>query len=311
MRVHFADERLGWAVGDNGTILKTQDGGKNWKQPTRKTEMDIASVRFINPTIGWAVGVNGLILATTDGGITWNTQTGVNANLWDVFFVDASHGWVVGENGKIYMTKDGGKQWEVPDSIDLSLPEPISRIPVPPVAHPIAYPPPVLSNNSPEPLSSGGPMHDKAGGQARPTPVLPQARQSQPSTSKSPSFIAKSVPPASVSSSGSTPTRQVPTASAAPIQPAILGHEPIADNAPKVASDDELFHKLEKLYDLMNKGVISAEEYEAKKTEMLDFISAHEQLFSSLERLHMLMVKGIIAVEEFEVKKSELLKKLI
>ncbi len=60
----------------------------------------------------------------------------------------------------------------------------------------------------------------------------------------------------------------------------------------------------------MKKGIIATGEFEAKKAELLDFITANEQLFSTLETMHSLMMRGVIAAEEFEAKKAELLKKL-
>ena len=29
-RIHFADTKTGWVIGDSGTILRTTDGGENW-----------------------------------------------------------------------------------------------------------------------------------------------------------------------------------------------------------------------------------------------------------------------------------------
>jgi hypothetical protein len=93
------------------------------------------------------------------------------------------------------------------------------------------------------------------------------------------------------------------------VVPSIVQNQAVGP--PFFTSDSELFIKLEKLHDLMKKNVITAEEYGAKKTDMLNFISANEQLFANLEKLHEFKVRGIIAAEEFEAKKAELLKKLI
>jgi hypothetical protein len=81
--------------------------------------------------------------------------------------------------------------------------------------------------------------------------------------------------------------------------------------APVLNSVGELFERLEKLHDLMKKGIITSEEYETKKTDMLNFISSNEQLFIDLEKLHGLKLKGVITTGEFEAKKAEFLKKLV
>ena len=78
----FIDEYHGWAVGYNGTILKTTDGGANWIILNSQTNLSLNSVIFIDQNIGWAVGWEGIILHTTDGGLTWNSESlGSNYNL--------------------------------------------------------------------------------------------------------------------------------------------------------------------------------------------------------------------------------------
>jgi len=78
-----------------------------------------------------------------------------------------------------------------------------------------------------------------------------------------------------------------------------------------MTANEALLVKLEKLHELMKKGVISAEEFEVKKAEMLKLIYNNEQLFTKLEKLHELRGMGIITAEEFEANKLELLKKLL
>ena len=66
--VSFYNAKLGWAVGDKGTILHTKDGGAVWKlQPTGVTDR-LESVCFTSATDGWAVGAGGVMLHTTTGG---------------------------------------------------------------------------------------------------------------------------------------------------------------------------------------------------------------------------------------------------
>lgn len=66
--VFFLDESHGWAVGNYGAVISTENGGKDWKILQRKTEI------FDLPKYekeGWAVGEDGVILHTTDGGNSW------------------------------------------------------------------------------------------------------------------------------------------------------------------------------------------------------------------------------------------------
>ena len=72
--VVFISTNLGWVVGDNGTILATNDGGANWLQQASSTVNRLYGVTFVSTTQGWAVGNSGTILATNDGGANWYIQ---------------------------------------------------------------------------------------------------------------------------------------------------------------------------------------------------------------------------------------------
>jgi photosystem II stability/assembly factor-like uncharacterized protein len=64
--------RRGWAVGSQGTILATEDGGQTWAAQ----------------------------------------QSGVRGSIIGLFFLpDALHGWAWGEDGML-VTRDGGKRWQ-------------------------------------------------------------------------------------------------------------------------------------------------------------------------------------------------------
>jgi photosystem II stability/assembly factor-like uncharacterized protein len=73
--VSFIDEFKGWAVGDYGTIIKTEDGGENWTKVAVDTEEGLKDLYFLpDGKTGWATGEMGTILHTTDGGDTWEPQ---------------------------------------------------------------------------------------------------------------------------------------------------------------------------------------------------------------------------------------------
>ena len=79
-----ADGRHGWAVGVNGTIVATADGGGQWTPQTSSTSNALWGVAFAaDGRHGWAVGDNGTIVATADGGGQWTPQTSSTSNsLW-------------------------------------------------------------------------------------------------------------------------------------------------------------------------------------------------------------------------------------
>jgi photosystem II stability/assembly factor-like uncharacterized protein len=113
--VFFRDEgKHGWAVGNGGTILATQDGGEHWtlqKSPT-PPNVSLHGVIFASDgRRGWAVGTGCTILSTTDGGGVWKATQPCDAALTGVAF-SGRLGWVVGANGTILRTADGGEKWE-------------------------------------------------------------------------------------------------------------------------------------------------------------------------------------------------------
>src|SRR5712675_302837 len=64
----FTDSNNGTAVGLNGTIIRTTDGGRHWMRQTSGTTDALLAVSFTDANAGTAVGENGVIVRTTDGG---------------------------------------------------------------------------------------------------------------------------------------------------------------------------------------------------------------------------------------------------
>jgi photosystem II stability/assembly factor-like uncharacterized protein len=115
--VFFVDDTHGWAVGYDGTILRTQDGGSTWTTLRNGTGEYLYSVYFLDKNTGWVCGQKNppgveVLLKTTDGGNHWYPRsTGSGAiSLSAVCFVNADSGWIVGDD-KILRTVDGGTNW--------------------------------------------------------------------------------------------------------------------------------------------------------------------------------------------------------
>ncbi len=66
--IWFLDKNEGWAVGENGDILYTPDGGKNWR--TYKSPMDktLRHIVFVNKDVGYAAGLGGAVIRYRVGG---------------------------------------------------------------------------------------------------------------------------------------------------------------------------------------------------------------------------------------------------
>ena len=114
--VSFTDINKGYAVGTNGVIRVTSDGGSTWTAQASGTSRFLRDVYFSDATHGVIVGESGLILKTTDG-TTWIQQTsGTIEHLVHVHFLNNSVGMASGQGGVILKTTDGGVTWTVQSS---------------------------------------------------------------------------------------------------------------------------------------------------------------------------------------------------
>lgn len=111
--VYFTDTQHGWAVGSNGQILATTDGGATgFYQESGINSYSLFGLHFIDNQSGWIAADRGSILHTSDGGNTWIEQrSGTSLRLYDVQFTDANTGWVVGDWRTVLHTTDGGTTW--------------------------------------------------------------------------------------------------------------------------------------------------------------------------------------------------------
>jgi hypothetical protein len=111
LSVSFTDELHGWAVGDNGVLLRTTNGGANWVQETSGTTTPLYGIDMKSGNQGWTVGEYGAIRHTADGS-SWAPQTSpVSTVLWSTSFVNELHGYAAGGSGVLLRTTDGGGNW--------------------------------------------------------------------------------------------------------------------------------------------------------------------------------------------------------
>jgi len=79
-------KNIGYAVGEEGIIFKTTNGGANWFSQFSATTNPLYCVFFLNPDLGYAVGANGTILKTINGGTSWQPQnSGIGNRLNSVY----------------------------------------------------------------------------------------------------------------------------------------------------------------------------------------------------------------------------------
>ncbi len=68
-----AGERL-VAVGEQGLVLLSDDGGDTWRQAAVPVSVLLTAVSFADGQNGWAVGHDGAVLHSSDGGASWSLQ---------------------------------------------------------------------------------------------------------------------------------------------------------------------------------------------------------------------------------------------
>jgi photosystem II stability/assembly factor-like uncharacterized protein len=114
--VHFFNASEGLAVGIEGKIVQTTDGGKKWTFVGEDLSRFDGTALYM-PLLrasgdGWIVGASGRVLRLQDG--EWKVAalgTRVISWLRAIDFFDDNHGWMVGGYGTILHTEDGGKTW--------------------------------------------------------------------------------------------------------------------------------------------------------------------------------------------------------
>ncbi|MCG8404135.1 MAG: hypothetical protein MI923_02945 [Phycisphaerales bacterium] len=142
--IYFDDEKTGWVVGGRATrqrarrndvvptVLKTEDGGKTWKDVLGDLNVPLGEwgwkIQFVEDGQFGVVACEnlntGAILITEDGGKSWRRHEIrdakgelINQNLEGIGFLDAKTGWVGGwgdpafDSGRTSETNDGGKTW--------------------------------------------------------------------------------------------------------------------------------------------------------------------------------------------------------
>ncbi len=126
--VFFLNRKLGWVVGHDAEILRTDDGGNSWSRlyNNPNDERPLFDVWFRDADYGIAVGAYGLYLETRDGGQTWNervfepltfgaslddgdTSESGSVDEWDKPMWDFHLNQIIAsENGYIYMAAEAG-----------------------------------------------------------------------------------------------------------------------------------------------------------------------------------------------------------
>lgn len=111
---YFTSAKVGLVGCSDGTILKTVDGGLNWKVTSSVSYIpaNIFRIYFVNKNVGFASRGHGDILKTTDGGETWKVIPNTTDAIYSYYFLDQQNGYIAGRYGVIFKTSNGGSTWD-------------------------------------------------------------------------------------------------------------------------------------------------------------------------------------------------------
>lgn len=110
--ITFTDLMHGWAVGLNGVIYHTDNGGTQWNLQVSGAQNDLNSVYFLDNQNGLAGGYNEVV-QTYNGGITWEPQEVFFGNFWlltNVYAFDPVHRFASGDM-YLYYADYPGSSW--------------------------------------------------------------------------------------------------------------------------------------------------------------------------------------------------------
>ena len=113
LNVDMYSSTLAVAVGMEGTLLKTVDGGLTWMSITGITSADLFGVSLVSSSVMYIAGSNGAVHKTIDGGTTW-ANIGMSLSGIDALSINAYTSdvvYVAGSNGVAYKTSNGGATW--------------------------------------------------------------------------------------------------------------------------------------------------------------------------------------------------------
>lgn len=116
---------VGYASGQNGTVLRSEDGGQSWVGLASGTEADLTLLQQIGPSTV-LVGGGCTLRESTDGGVGFQqldineSEHGCSHQLASFSFLTASSGYVEQSDGSILFTGDGGRSLSPRTSVPLN-----------------------------------------------------------------------------------------------------------------------------------------------------------------------------------------------
>lgn len=115
-QVQFVDKNLGFAVGHDDVIVRTQDGGRSWNEVhfDGTNSETLLGISLVDSGRLLAFGGFGHVLVSNDRGETWSKQsTGLGeGHIYGIAGDGHSKLLLVGEQGLVARSIDRGMSWE-------------------------------------------------------------------------------------------------------------------------------------------------------------------------------------------------------
>lgn len=111
--IDFTSPTVGRAVGWDGNLATTTDGGETWDVVRLGTPSNIRALHFLDDSRAWSIW-NGDLAHTGDAGMTWRLDTpegSTDTPLRDLTFTPNGTGWLVGSGGKIWKRPADADSW--------------------------------------------------------------------------------------------------------------------------------------------------------------------------------------------------------
>lgn len=114
--VSMPTDRIIWATGSNGKVIRSDDAGQKWAAQLAPTVENLQGIAAWSANQAVGVGGNGVVIRTDDSGKTWQEvpvpKSDVANKLLSVRAYDKGVAWAVGELGAVLKTRDFGASWE-------------------------------------------------------------------------------------------------------------------------------------------------------------------------------------------------------
>ena len=108
--VFFIDDKQGWAVGHDGVILHTDDGGDRWQLQLTGRAANDALIAAMERSVAAEPASEDAKKFLAEA--KRYKEQGADKPFLDVWFADGKNGFAVGAYNLIFRTNDGGKTWE-------------------------------------------------------------------------------------------------------------------------------------------------------------------------------------------------------